>query len=87
MFDDPGWDPNLPELKCDGPVEAHHHTGHRGMSQKNDDEKTFPLCHRHHMDFHDARGMFRPWSKDARRMWQDQMVAKYDRILCDPEAF
>lgn len=78
------YDPFAPH---DGPIDAHHHTGHRGIGIKSDDSKTFPLCHKHHMDFHDAKGIFRDWNKQRRREWQDQMVEWYDRILCDPEAF
>ena len=72
---------------CYGPTVAHHHTHGRGIGQKVNDERTFPLCDRHHKDFHDARGLFREMNKAARRAWQDMMVERYDRILCDPEAF
>jgi hypothetical protein len=84
---DQGWVAHEPDLLCSPELDIHHHTSHRGMSMKASDERTFPLCHRHHMDFHAARGLFRDWDKQRRREWQDEMVERYNRILCDPEAF
>lgn len=83
--DDPGWEPGG-DWECSPDLDIHHRTG-AGMALKADDEKTFPLCHRHHMDFHQQRGLFRLWSKEAKHRWQDEMIERYDRILSDPEAF
>lgn len=84
-WDDPARFPHA-HRECVPEVDAHHRTG-AGMALKADDSKTFPLCHKHHMDFHAGRGVFRDWNKVMRRVWQEQMIEKYDRILCDPEAF
>ena len=62
---------------CDGPIQVHHHTGGRGRGQKADDSRTFPLCMKHHAEFHNASGHFRDWSKTHRREWQDMMVARF----------
>ncbi len=72
---------------CSLELDIHHDTGRRGMGQKSSDERTFPLCHKHHMDFHAARGIFRDWDKVRRHAWQDRQVETFTRILCDPEAF
>jgi hypothetical protein len=71
---------------CSLEIDVHHQTG-GGMALKSSDERAFPLCHKHHMDFHAARGVFRDWDKARRRAWQDRLVETYTRILCDPEAF
>lgn len=85
LQDDPGYEPGG-DWVCYGPLDVHHRTG-GGMAMKSSDEKTFPLCHRHHMDFHAGKGLFRTWNRAARAIWQDEMIERYDRVLCDPEAF
>lgn len=59
------------------PSEAHHRTG-GGMALKNPDSETFPLCTRHHREFHDAAGAFKGWGKRDRSRWQ-----KAQASLCD----
>lgn len=66
-----------PADPCDGDVQAHHHTGRRGLGQKATDREAFPLCAKHHHDFHAARGIFYRWSHEDRRQWQDAMVELY----------
>ena len=61
---------------CSGPIEAHHRTG-AGLALKADDHEAFPLCLRHHRDFHDAKGIFAKWTKTERKEWQNRMVAEY----------
>lgn len=63
--------------ECDGHIEAHHHTGGRGRGQKTSDHRAFPLCLKHHRDFHAAAGVFRDWTKAERRAWQDAMVERF----------
>lgn len=65
------------EDPCLGVTTAHHHTGHRGLSRKSNDRRTFPLCAKHHDDFHTGSGYFSGWSKEERRIWQDVMVERY----------
>jgi hypothetical protein len=71
---------------CGAATQAHHSTnapaeqhgkslgGRRGKSQRPDDAHAFPLCLRHHGQFHDASGPFRGWDREARRAWQDEQV-------------
>ena len=68
--------PPLDEDVCSGPIDAHHPTG-SGLALKASDHDAMPLCHKHHMNFHDARGVFRNWTKEQRRDWQRQMSEKY----------
>lgn len=62
---------------CEGPTEAHHHTGGRGMGQKSSDHRAFPLCRKHHREFHGAYGYFRTWDKEDRKAWQTAQVELY----------
>lgn len=62
---------------CNGPVQAHHNTSGRGMSQKSSDKRAFPLCMWHHRTFHDLTGYFRGWLKAQIREWQDGHSASY----------
>lgn len=69
--------------QCRGHIEAHHHTHGRGLGQKSSDRYAMPLCHRHHMDFHNARGHFRGATHADRTAFQDEHCnahwAIYDR--------
>lgn len=79
-----------------GPVDAHHatsgllnqpgepHRGKRGKGQKVHDYYLIPLCHECHMQFHDAAGQFRKWSKQHRSAWQLEQVT-YHRFLWDEQ--
>ncbi len=78
---EPGFGP------CEGTIHAHHHTGGRGRGQKADDERTFPLCWKHHNDFHSATGGFRDKDKAWRREWQDRMVMLHAPIDFDSPDF
>lgn len=78
---------------CNGPIEAHHNTHgvgaeKRGMSQKTDDRRAFPLCLWHHRTFHDLTGYFRRWVKSQRNQWQDDNSTLWrKRYKKDPEIF
>ena len=73
------WLPIDPSDECAGSVEAHHPTG-AGMALKSDDSKAFPLCMKHHREFHDASGAFKTWNKAERRAWQALMVQRYAEV-------
>lgn len=78
----------MPCALCDapGPSDAHHATFNRGLSQRGHDHEAFPLCHRHHMDFHNASGAFKEMTHEERDQWQRSNVAVY----CpknDPDVF
>lgn len=68
-----GW---ATEHRCDGSVEAHHRTG-SGLALKAPDDEAFPLCRRHHREFHDASGLFAGWSREERKTWQATMAELY----------
>jgi hypothetical protein len=75
---------------CIAAVIVHHHTegethapgarpakalgGKRGKSQRASDYFGIPLCHRHHGQFHDAKGFCKDWDKEDRRAWQTDQV-------------
>ena len=84
---------------CASKPEAHHSTaapahapnerapkltGRRGKSQKSADYYAFPLCLRHHGQFHRLTGYFDGWDKAKLRDWQTNMSARsrarYDRV-------
>jgi hypothetical protein len=48
--------------------------GRRGKGERAHDDQSFPLCARHHRQFHDHKGPFAGWSKAERRAWQDEQV-------------
>jgi hypothetical protein len=58
---------------CKGPTDPNHVTYGRGLGQKSDDRKAFPLCRKHHEDFHAGTGYFEDWDRDKRRDWQRSM--------------
>jgi len=70
------WLPIDPIDECMGQTEAHHPTG-AGMALKSDDAFAFPLCLKHHAEFHNASGPFKSWDKAERRAWQALMVQRY----------
>lgn len=70
-----------------GPSDAHHSTHNRGMGQRAHDHEAFPLCHRHHMDFHGATGAFREMTHDERTRFQLKMVEFYRPREEDPSVF
>lgn len=59
--------------------------GRRGKGQRCNDDQAFPLCARHHRQFHDLSGPFRDWTKQLIRAWQDEQVrihrARYEAEL------
>jgi hypothetical protein len=59
----------------------------RGKGQKAHDSWAFPLCFKHHRQFHDAAGHFEGWPNAQRRDWQNAAVAEYRGAYLDTEAF
>lgn len=64
---------------CSPDVEAHHRTG-AGLALKASDHEAFPLCRKHHREFHDANGLFKGWTRAQRKEWQQHMVKLYQPI-------
>ncbi len=58
---------------CLGAVEAHH-AGRRGLGQRAHDHTAIPLCHGHHMAWHDARGPFASWVRAKRQEWTEEQI-------------
>lgn len=58
---------------CLGDVEAHHPIG-GGMGLKTDDFRAFPLCQKHHWQFHSLLGYFKGWDKAQIKEWERWMV-------------
>lgn len=65
--------------ECDGPIDAHHRTG-AGMALKNPDDQAFPLCRRAHRNRHDLAGHFEGWEKARVKLWELEMVDKYQDL-------
>jgi hypothetical protein len=61
------------EGDCAGAIEAHH-AGPHAMSRKAPDWTCVPLCGRHHRDYHELTGPFRPGGKAARRRWASAAI-------------
>lgn len=72
----------LQRPECWGPVEAHHPTG-AGLALRADDAKAYPLCHLHHTDRHSASGIFRTMLKAERKLWEAEMVKKYQALYAE----
>lgn len=51
-------------------------SGLRGKAQKSADYYAFPLCPRHHGQFHKLTGYFDGWEKVDLRNWQENMSAE-----------
>lgn len=63
---------------CWGPTEANHATyGVRGKGQKADNSLLFPLCLKHHTDWHDGKGYFWGWPKAVRVVFEREMLKAY----------
>lgn len=45
------------------------------MGLRAHDHQAMPLCHKCHMEFHAASGVFREWDKAKRGEFQDQQIA------------
>jgi hypothetical protein len=67
---------------CSGPTEPDHESMGRGKGTKADDDRSYPICHRHHMDRHGLCGPFKGWVRDQLRAWIaariDEAQAKYE---------
>ena len=69
---------------CRGKIVPHHPRDlamGTGMSLKSSDLDAFPLCTKHHDEFHAGNGYFTFWSKAQKKEWQRQWSAHYRRIL------
>jgi hypothetical protein len=73
---------------ADRQIEANHSTRGRGLGQRTHDSKAFPLCGRHHRQFHDERvtGFFAGWTRDEVNRWQDEMSSKYSERYAAEQA-
>lgn len=65
--------------ECSMIIEAHHPTG-GGLALKTPDSEAFPLCTKHHADFHALRGVFKGWTKERIHEWQKNMSDRFRPI-------
>ncbi len=56
------------------PVDPHHDTYGRGLSQKSDDDRAIPACRLCHGEAQDRKGRFKGWSKEDMREWHERKV-------------
>lgn len=69
---------------CRGKIDPHHMTGghgdqKRGKGQTAKDRDALPVCRGHHDDFHAGRGFCRAWSKEGKRLWQEEEIIRLNR--------
>ncbi len=57
---------------CYGSIEQSH-AGAMGMGMKAPEAESWAFCHNHHMEWEEHRGMFKGWSKLARREFSKAM--------------
>lgn len=63
------------------PSHAHHKTlGGRGKGQKAPDRETLPFCFSCHDEFHGVRGRFSGATREQRRVFQDDEIARLNAI-------
>ncbi len=63
------------------PNHPHHEIlNGRGKSQKAPDRRSLPLCFDDHDDFHLVRGRFSGWTKEQRRLFQADEIARLQSI-------
>lgn len=68
--------------ECDGPIDPHHAGWNhskgegKGTAIKAKDDSCVPLCRRHHQCAETLAGPFRGWTKQQRREWMDEAIAK-----------
>jgi len=72
--------------RCNGtPVQAHHLTflGGQGMRTKECDNKTVPLCFKHHRNLHDIgeRKFWENWGIDAEQEARDLAAVSPDMVI------
>lgn len=70
---------------CRGRLDPHHMIGgrgdqKRGKGQTVGDMDTISLCRRHHDDFHNERGFCHGWTKEGRRVWQEEEILRLRRV-------
>lgn len=66
---------------CHAPAPQHpHHSTGAGLALKAPDRETMPLCWHHHRAFHDGNGPFEHMTREDRRLWQEEMVGRCQRI-------
>jgi hypothetical protein len=71
-----------------GRAEPHHIIDGRGaqrkgMGQTARDRDALPLCRAHHNEFHDGNGFCQGWSKEQRRVFQEQEIERLNKIWDD----
>lgn len=69
---------------CRGRIDPHHMTGghgdqKRGKGATAKDRDALPVCRGHHDEFHAMRGFCRAWSKEGRRVWQEEEVLQLNK--------
>lgn len=64
---------------CEGRIDPHHRTG-AGLALRAPDDQTMPLCRKHHRELHDCRGHFEGWVKAQLKLWQLEMVDRYQDL-------
>jgi len=73
-----------PCTPCRGRIEAHHAGRRPGIAMKAHDETCIPMCHQHHvLELHALAGVFRGFTKETLRAWQDREIVETQALLAD----
>lgn len=59
-------------LECEGRIHVHHAFGRRVVDG---DQKTIPLCDKHHREWHVHNGIFNDWDRARRQAWSTWAVS------------
>lgn len=55
----------------------------KGMGQTAADKDCFPLCRAHHEDLHHGTGFCKFWTKEKRRIFQEQEIERFNEMWRD----
>jgi hypothetical protein len=61
-------------------IEVNHPTNGRGLGQRGSDVNAFPMCGKHHRQFHAGKLFFDGWTRQERAAWQAEQARKYQAL-------
>jgi len=75
------WVGSQPCAVCGRPSGPPHYPRHDvGMGQRAHDRRAIPLCHLHHEDAQQYRGVFREMGKEGMREWMDLQAMRLEAL-------
>ncbi len=55
------------------------------MGQTAADKDSFPMCRKHHEEFHGGIGFCKGWDKDQRRSFQEQEIERFNTMYAEQQ--